>query len=150
MRIALGSDEATGVTEYVAEALVARGHQVVRVGALAFGDDARWPAVGRKVGELVASGACDEGVVFCFTGTGVSMAANKVPGVRAALCNDAQTAAGARRWNHANVLCMSLRTTSMDEASEILELWLSEPFGDGEDAEMVSMLSNGDLGTLRP
>jgi ribose 5-phosphate isomerase B len=97
MRIAIGSDEATPLTEYVAGELLDRGHQIVRVVALALGDDPRWPAVGRKVGTLVASGACDEGVVFCFTGTGVSMAANKVPGVRAALCTDAQTAAFARR-----------------------------------------------------
>lgn len=144
MRIAIGSDEATPLTEFVAGELLDRGHQVVRVGALALGDDPRWPAVGRKVGTLVSSGSCDEGVVFCFTGTGVSMAANKVTGVRAALCGDAQTAAGARRWNHANVLAMSLRTTSLDEAVEILEAWFSEPFGDGEDAAMVAMLAETD------
>lgn len=148
MRIALGSDEATPLTEFVAGDIQQRGHQVVRVGALALGDDARWPAVGRKVGSLVASGACDEGVVFCFTGTGVSMAANKVPGVRAALCGDAQTAAGARRWNHANVLAMSLRTISIEVAAEILDAWFSEPYGDGEDAEMVGMLSEANPGRI--
>ena len=148
MRIALGSDEATPLTEYVALDLAGRGHQVVRVGALALGDDARWPAVGRRVGTLVASGACDEGIVMCYTGTGVTIAANKVPGVRAALCADAQTAAGARRWNHANVLALSLRTTSTDEASEILDSWFSEPFGDGEDADMVAMLAQHDPGSI--
>lgn len=148
MRIALGSDDATHLTEYVARELIERGHQVVRVGALAVGDDDRWPAVGRKVGKLVASGECDEGIVFCYTGTGVSIAANKVPGVRAALCADAQTAAGARRWNHANVLALSLRTTSTEEASEILDSWFSEPFGDGEDEDMVAMLAQHDPDTI--
>jgi ribose 5-phosphate isomerase B len=148
VRIALGSDEATPLTEYVAQELAERGHQVVRVGALAIGDDARWPAVGRKVGTLVASRACDEGIVFCYTGTGVTIAANKVPGVRAALCADAQTAAGARRWNHANVLAMSLRTTTTEVAGEILESWFSEPFGEGEDADMVAMLARNDPGSI--
>ena len=145
MRIALGSDEATHLTTHVVAELESRGHQVVAVGALADGDDVRWPAVGRAVGELVATGACDEGVLFCFTGTGVSMAANKVPGVRAALCADAQTAAGARRWNHANVLVMSLRATSTEEASEMLEAWFSEPPGSGEDAELVRMLEEANI-----
>ena len=98
---------------------------------------------------MVASGACDEGVLFCFTGTGVSIAANKVAGVRAALCGDAATAAGARRWNHANVLVMSLRATSTDTAREILDAWLTEPFGAGEDEELVSMLDAADAARRR-
>ena len=146
MRIAIGSDEAAPVTEAVLKDLRHRGHELMPVGALVAGDDPRWPAVGERVGRLVGDGACDEGVLFCYTGTGVSMAANKVPGVRAALCGDAQTAAGARRWNHANVLAMSLRTTSLEEAREILDAWFSTPFGDGEDAEMVQMLSALDRG----
>ena len=98
---------------------------------------------------MVASGACDEGVLFCFTGTGVSIAANKVAGVRAALCGDAATAAGARRWNHANVLVMSLRATSADTARKILDAWLTEPFGAGEDEELVSMLDAADTARRR-
>ena len=141
MRIAVGSDEAAPLTDFVVAELQTRGHEVTVAGALANGDDPRWPAVGERVGRLVADGQCDEGMVFCFTGTGVTIAANKVPGIRAALCGDAQTAAGARRWNHANVLAMSLRATSITEAKEILDAWFSTPGGDGEDAEMVSMLS---------
>jgi ribose 5-phosphate isomerase B len=82
-----------------------------------------WVDVGFEVGERVASGACDQGVLFCWTGTGVSIAANKVPGVRAALCSDAQTAMGARRWNDANVLVMSLRATPEAVAREICDAW---------------------------
>ena len=149
MRIALGSEETTPLTDFVAADLVRRGHEVVSAGALALGDDPRWPVVGANVARMVASGACDEGVLFCFTGTGVSIAANKVAGVRAALCGDAATAAGARRWNHANVLVMSLRATSTDTAREILDAWLTEPFGAGEDEELVSMLDAADMARRR-
>ncbi len=141
MRIAVGSDEATHLTTFVAEELTRRGHDVVRVGALTEGEDSSWPVVGGMVGRMVGTGECAEGVLFCFTGTGVSIAANKIPRVRAALCGDAQTAAGARRWNHANVLVMSLRATSTEQAREILDAWFSEPMGAGEDARMVEMLN---------
>ncbi len=141
MRIAVGSDEATPLTERVVDDLRTRGHDVRLYGALAGGDDPRWPAVGRKVGEAVAAAECDQGVLFCFTGTGVSIAANKVPGVRAALCADAQTATGARRWNDANVLVMSLRSTSLEFAAEILDAWLSAPDGESDDACMIEMVN---------
>lgn len=144
MRIAVGSDEATHLTDHVISELLRRGHEVSRAGALAPGRDARWPAVGREVGEAVARRRADQGIAFCHTGTGVSMAANKTPGVRAALCRDAQTAAGARRWNDANVLVMSLRSTSPDEAAEILDAWFAASPGDEEDARMVAMLDEMD------
>ena len=143
MRIAIGSDESTSLTDYVVGELQRRGHEVQLTGALA-GDEPRWPAVGRRVGELVAEGTCQEGVLFCYTGTGVSMAANKVTGVRAALCSDAQTAAGARQYNHANVLVMSLRSTSAEVAREVLDAWFTTPFGGGEDEECVKLLDEAD------
>jgi ribose 5-phosphate isomerase B len=80
----------------------------------------------------VAEGQADEGVLFCYTGTGASIAANKVPGIRAALCSDAQTARGARWWNDANVLVMSLRATSTEVAKEILDAWFSESVKEAE------------------
>ncbi len=144
MKIAVGSDEATYLTSHVVEELLRREHELRLVGALAEGCDPRWPAVGRAVGESVASGDCEQGVVFCYTGTGVSIAANKTPGVRAALCTDAQTADGARRWNDANVLAMSLRSTSPDEAVEILDAWFSAPHGDADDVRMIDMLREMD------
>ena len=143
VKIALGSDDSTPLTDLVAEELARRGHDVVRAGALVDGGDPRWPAVGKRVGAMVASGECEQGVLFCSTGTGVSMAANKVRGVRAALCRDAETADGARRWNDANVLVMSLQSTSLDEARKILDAWFSAPPGDAEDAEMIRMLDQG-------
>jgi len=140
MRIAVGSDERTHLTDAVVAELKRRGMAIELVGALKEGDDSHWPQVGRRVAELVAQGRCDEGILFCWTGTGVSMAANKVPGVRAALCGDPTTAAGARRWNHANVLAMSLRLTSETVAKEILEAWFTTPYGEGGDAQEVARL----------
>ena len=125
MRIAVGSDERTSVTDAVVEELRGRGGQVELYGALTPGDEPDWPVVAQRVAHRVAEGMVEQGLLFCWTGTGVSMAANKVPGVRAALCVDAATAAGARRWNDANLLCLSLRLTSAEMAREILDAWLS-------------------------
>ncbi len=142
MRVAVGSDEKTRLTDVVVEELERRGIDVELFGALnPSGLESLWPQVGRNVGKRVASGGCDEGVVFCWTGTGVSIAANKVPGVRAALCADATTAAGAKRWNHANILVMSLRSMSPEVAKEILEAWLATPYGEGKDAECVARVA---------
>jgi ribose 5-phosphate isomerase B len=133
-RIAFGTDERTPLSEAVKADLAERGCDVVVVG-----EGEPWPDVGRRVGETVASGAADRGVVCCWTGTGVSMAANKVPGVRAALCTDAETARGARRWNDANVLAFGLRLTSPEVAKEMVDAFLStEP--DGSEREQISKL----------
>jgi len=120
VRIAFGTDERTPLTDAVRDRLVEAGHELV---AVVEGDP--WPEVGRRVGEAVAAGAADRGVVCCWTGTGVSIAANKVPGVRAALCTDAATAEGARRWNDANVLALGLRLTSIEVAGELLDAFLA-------------------------
>ena len=123
MKIAVGSDERTHVTDAVVDHLRRTGIEVELHGPLN-GRPLDWVDVGREVGESVASGACQQGVLFCWTGTGVSIAANKVPGIRAALCGDAQTARGARKWNDANVLVMSLRATPEAVAKEICDAWL--------------------------
>ena len=140
MKIAVGSDERTLLTDAVVAELMAKGMSVELMGALGEGDDPAWPEVGRSVAERVSSGEADQGILFCWTGTGVSIAANKVPGVRAALCTDASTASGARQWNHANVLVMGLRLTSPEVALEMLNAWFSTPPGDGEKAELVDRL----------
>ncbi|MBI2683934.1 MAG: RpiB/LacA/LacB family sugar-phosphate isomerase [Actinobacteria bacterium] len=130
MRIALGSDERTTLTDSIAAALADAGHTVVPVGPIAGGEE-EWAEVSAALGRLVASGDCRRGVLFCFSGTGASIAANKVPGVRAALCGDAETARLARRYNHANVLVLSLRATSESLGGEILGAFLGEPEGEG-------------------
>lgn len=135
MRIAFGTDERTAVTDAVEAWLAARGHEVVvpaeRGGA--------WPDVGTAVGRAVAEGRADRGVVCCWTGTGVSIAANKVPGVRAALCTDRGTAEGARRWNDANVLALGLRLTTAAVAEELLEAFLATDPDPDEQAEIAKL-----------
>lgn len=135
MRIAIGSDEATELTNALVEELTKRGHEVLPFGPLAAESsdpDTDWPLVCSRVAEAVARGKADEGIVCCWTGTGASIAANKVRGIRAALCHDAQTARGARIWNHANVLALSLRATPIPIAREILDAWFSTPTTEGE------------------
>lgn len=134
MRIAFGTDERTPLTDLVQELLDDADHEVLVVA-----EDEAWPEVGRAVGEAVASGRADLGVVCCWTGTGVSIAANKVPGVRAALCTDAETARGARRWNDANVLAMGLRLTSPAVAKEMLEAFLTTGPDPGEAATIARL-----------
>ena len=131
VRIAFGTDEATPLTDAVKDSLAERGHEVVVV---AEGDP--WPDVGRRVGEAVAEGGVERGVVCCWTGTGVSMAANKVAGVRAALCTDAETARGARRWNDANVLAFGLRLTSPEVAGEMIDAFLTAEADVSEQGEI--------------
>ncbi|HSS08679.1 MAG TPA: RpiB/LacA/LacB family sugar-phosphate isomerase [Acidimicrobiales bacterium] len=127
MRVAVGTDERTALTDAIATKLSADGHDVLVVA-----DGIAWPDAGRAVGEAVVEGRADFGVVCCWTGTGVSIAANKVRGVRAALCTDAETARGARRWNDANVLAMGLRLTSPEVASEMLDAFLTTEPDEGE------------------
>jgi ribose 5-phosphate isomerase B len=135
MRIAFGTDDRTAVTDAAVAHLREIGHEVVEV---APGE--RWADVGRSVGEAVASGAVERGVVCCWTGTGVSIAANKVAGVRAALCTDVETAAGARRWNDANVLAMGLRLTSTAIAVELLDAFLGSVDVDEDERPQIDRL----------
>ena len=101
------------------------GHTVVPFGSVASATEAPWVEVAEIAGRAVADGDCDQGVFCCWTGTGISMAANKLAGIRAALCTDPGTARGAREWNDANVLCLSNRLVSGDMAREILAAWFS-------------------------
>ena len=118
MRFVIGADEHDPLLDVLAGELRSIGHEVAVVGATP-GSPAPWGPVALEVARRVAEGSADQGIVCCYTGTGVSMAANKVAGVRAALCVDAETAKGARQWNDANVLALSLRLTSPTVAKEI-------------------------------
>ncbi|HEX9713081.1 MAG TPA: RpiB/LacA/LacB family sugar-phosphate isomerase [Actinomycetota bacterium] len=126
MRIAVAGDARNAVTDLVLEQLRARGHELVKVLGPVGGQHEEWADCGLEVGKAVAKGEADQGIVFCWTGTGVTMAANKVPGARAALCTDAEQARGARMYNDANVLGMSLRLTSEQLAREILDAWFAQ------------------------
>lgn len=142
MRIAIAADERTGVAEALAPALRERGHEIAHThGALAENEREDWAWACAAAARDVAEGRAAQAVVCCWTGTGACIAANKIPAVRAALCTDAATAAGARRWNDANVLALSLRSTSQAELGEILDAWFStEPSGEAEDVANVEHL----------
>jgi ribose 5-phosphate isomerase B len=125
MQIAVAADEQTGIAPAIADSLRRRGHDVLVHGALAEREREDWAWASEAAARDVAQGRAEQAVVCCWTGTGAAIAANKVPGVRAALCADGPTAAGARRWNDANVLALSLRTTSEAELEEILDAWFA-------------------------
>jgi ribose 5-phosphate isomerase B len=145
MRISVAADELTGIAERVAEELRERGHETVPHGALAPEERDDWAWASEAAARDVAEGRAEQGIVCCWTGTGASIAANKVPGVRAALCADAATAEGARRWNDANVLALSLRSTSAAELAEILDAWFAgEPSGEPDDVANVEHLGEID------
>jgi ribose 5-phosphate isomerase B len=133
MRISVAADERTGVAEAVVEELRRRGHEPVLHGALADGERDDWAWASEAAARDVAEGRAEQAVVACWTGTGASIAANKVPGIRAALCADSETARGARKWNDANVLALSLRTTSEALLEEILDGWFDGEPSDAED-----------------
>ncbi|MFQ6675001.1 MAG: RpiB/LacA/LacB family sugar-phosphate isomerase [Fidelibacterota bacterium] len=129
MKLAVSTDERTHLVDLLLEELRKRGHEVTYFGPAAAGDESLdWPEVTEKAVRQVVNNEADEAVVLCWTGTGCSIAANKVPGIRAALCHDAETAKGARIWNHANVLALSLRATPEGVLKEILDAWFNTPY----------------------
>ena len=141
MKIAVAADERTGVADAVVDELRKRGHEPLLHGALADGERDDWAWASEAAARDVADGRAQQGIVCCWTGTGASIAANKVEGIRAALCGDAETAAGARKWNDANVLALSLRTTSEALLGEILDAWFSaRPSPDDDDRANVAHL----------
>ena len=133
MRIAIAADERTGVADAVVEEVRRRGHEPLLHGALSDAERDDWAWASEAAARDVAGGRADQGIVCCWTGTGASIAANKVPGIRAALCGDAATADGARRWNDANVLALSLRATSAAVLEEILDAWFAGSASQDED-----------------
>ena len=149
MRIAVAADERVGIADAVVDELRKRGHEPIPHGALSDSERDDWAWASEAAARDVAAGKADQGIVCCWTGTGASIAANKVGGVRAALCGDAQTAEGARRWNDANVLALSLRTTSAAELGEILDAWFSAtPSADAEDRANVEHVAELESGRL--
>jgi ribose 5-phosphate isomerase B len=143
MRIAVAADERVGVADAVIDELRRRGHEVLAHGALNDAERDDWAWASEAAARDVAEGRADQGVVCCWTGTGASIAANKVEGVRAALCSDARTAEGARKWNDANVLALSLRATSEPELQEILDAWFAAgPSTEPDDVANVEHLAD--------
>jgi ribose 5-phosphate isomerase B len=138
MRFVVGADDEGPVADTVVDELKVRGHDVTLL------ERAHWPDVAQRVAETVAAGEADQGVLFCWTGTGTAMAANKVPGVRAALAWEPWIAEGARKWNDANVLVMSLKRTEPETAKEIVDAWLSVDQPDPDEAANIARLAELD------
>jgi ribose 5-phosphate isomerase B len=143
MRIAVAADERVGIADAVVDELRKRGHDVLTHGALNDAERDDWAWASEAAARDVVDGRAEQAVVCCWTGTGASIAANKVAGARAALCVDAQTAAGAREWNDANVLALSLRSTSQAELAEILDAWFDAgPSNEPDDVANVAHLAD--------
>jgi ribose 5-phosphate isomerase B len=141
MQIAVAADERVGIATAIAASLRRRGHEVLARGVLAEHDRGDWAWASEAAARDVAEGRADQAIVCCWTGTGAAIAANKVRGVRAALCADGPTAAGARRWNDANVLALSLRATAEAELEEILDAWFgAEVSGEADDRANIDHL----------
>jgi ribose 5-phosphate isomerase B len=147
MRIAVAADELTGIAGALADELRRRGHEPIPHGALVDAERDDWAWASEAAARDVAEGRAEQGIVCCWTGTGASIAANKVEGIRAALCGDAATAEGARKWNDANVLAISLRSTSEAELGEILDGWFggaaSEEAEDQANVEHLAEIERG-------
>lgn len=146
MKIGVATDEKNHVTDFVVDYVKKLGHEIELFGPLK-NENKEWANVSIELAEAVAQKKCDEGILFCWTGTGSSIAANKVKGIRAALCVDSEEAKGARKWNHANVLVMSLRLTTEDLAKEIIDSWFKESYGkedfDIRNVEKVKQYESG-------
>ncbi len=142
MRLALASDDESALVDALDRRIRDLGHEVTDLGI-----GVHWTDVGRLVGESVVNGAADLGIVCCWTGTGVSIAANKVAGVRCALCADAATAVGARRFNDANVLALSLRLTTPALGIEILDAFVATPPDEDERPYLATLERRADQAT---
>ena len=145
MDISVAADERTGVAEAVVRELERRGHRPIVHGALSDDERDDWAWASEAAARDVAEGRAEQGIVCCWTGTGASIAANKVSGIRAALCADAETARGARKWNDANVLALSLRTTSGALLEEILDAWF-ESAASAEDDDVANVRHVDEIG----
>jgi ribose 5-phosphate isomerase B len=148
MRVSVAADERVGVAEVLLDELRRRGHEPIQHGALSDEERDDWAWASEAAARDVAEGRAEQAIVCCWTGTGASIAANKVAGIRAALCFDAQTAEGARRWNDANALALSLRATSEAELAEILDAWFagraSNQDDDRANVEHLGEIEGGD------
>jgi ribose 5-phosphate isomerase B len=147
MRVAVAADERSALAQFLLEELIARGHEPVMHGALAEAERPDWAWGSVAAAEDVIAGRAEQAIVCCWTGTGAAIAANKVPGVRAALCADAVTAVGARRWNDANVLALSLRAVGEGVLGEILDAWFAtEASAEPDDVANIEHVGELDAG----
>lgn len=140
MKIALVTDELCPVNQFVLKWLQTRGIDCLCFGAYVSDTQELWVTAIAAAAEAVSNGICDEGIFFCWSGTGASIVANKTKGLRAALCTDEETAKLARIWNHANILALSNRSLTPQTAEAILKAWF-EPYDQHIGLEGVEALA---------
>ncbi len=140
MKIVVSSDEKTALNEFVVDYLKSLGHDVILTGDL-ISPNGKWADISLNSARMVVEGKVDQAVIFCWSGTGACMAANKVKGARAALCISPEIASMARKWNDANILVMGNSNTSNEVAKAIIDAWFATPF-DEEGLDQAHKLDN--------
>lgn len=142
MIIALGCDHAAyELKEKVKEKLTGEGHRIIDVGTDST-ESVDYPKYGHAVGRLVASGEAERGIAICGSGIGISIACNKVPGIRAALCTSVEMSEMCRRHNNANVICMGARMISEELAYAMIDKWLVTEFEGGKHERRIGELED--------
>ena len=142
MKIVVGSDHAAyELKEAIKEKLINEGHEVIDVGCDS-PESVDYPKYGHAVGRAVASGEAERGIAVCGSGIGISIACNKVPGIRAALCTSVEMAEMCRRHNNANVVCMGARMISQELAFDIIDTWMTTDFEAGKHLRRINEIED--------
>ena len=142
MKIVVGSDHAAyELKEAIKEKLTGEGHEVINVGCDST-ESVDYPKYGHAVGRTVASGVAERGIAVCGSGIGISIACNKVPGIRAALCTSVEMAEMCRRHNNANVVCMGARMISQELAFDIIDTWMTTDFEAGKHLRRINEIED--------
>ena len=145
MKIVVGSDHAAyELKEAIKEKLLNEGHEVIDVGCDST-ESVDYPKYGHAVGRTVASGEAERGIAVCGSGIGISIACNKVPGIRAALCTSVEMAEMCRRHNNANVVCMGARMISQELAFDIIDTWMTTDFEGGKHLRRINEIEDLDF-----
>ena len=145
MKLVVGSDHAAyELKEAIKAKLISEGHEVIDVGCDST-ESVDYPKYGHAVGRAVASGEAERGIAVCGSGIGISIACNKVPGIRAALCTSPEMAEMCRRHNNANVVCMGARMISQELAFDIIDTWMTTDFEGGKHLRRINEIEDLDF-----
>ena len=145
MKLVVGSDHAAyELKEAIKAKLISEGHDVIDVGCDST-ESVDYPKYGHAVGRDVASGEAERGIAVCGSGIGISIACNKVPGIRAALCTSVEMAEMCRRHNNANVVCMGARMISQELAFDIIDTWMTTDFEGGKHLRRINEIEDLDF-----
>lgn len=130
MKLVVASDERNKLTDYVLDYLNSLGHQIILLGALGSSPNDKWVEIGKEAAFLVSEGKVERGILFCWSGTGICMAVNRIKGARAALCWTPEIARLSRKWDDANILVMALVNTKEEVAKEMIDIFFQTEFNE--------------------